>query len=75
MQQVALLVTLPLQKVINLQVVQGDGDYSCTSGEKKTGVDAGVSPSFSFTDDYLYVCVKGGDQHTAIWKKTLLFQT
>ena len=45
------------------------------AGEKKTGVDAGVCPSISITDDYLYVCVTGGVAGVAIWKKSLMFQT
>jgi len=45
------------------------------TGAKQTGVDAGVWPSFSVTDDYLYILVQGGDAGTAIWKKALLFQT
>ena len=44
-------------------------------GEKKTGVDAGTVQSISFTDDYVYFCVQGGDAGTAIWKKALLYQT
>lgn len=45
------------------------------TGAKKTGVDAGVMPSFSFTDDYLYILVQEGTAGEAIWKKALLFQT
>jgi hypothetical protein len=45
------------------------------TGEKKTGVEAGVYPSISITDDYLYVCVTGGVAGVAIWKKSLMFQT
>jgi hypothetical protein len=46
-----------------------------TTGEKKTGRDAGIYQQLSFTDDYIYFCVFGGLAGTAIWKKTLLFQT
>ena len=45
------------------------------TGAKKTGVDAGTTQSISFTDDYVYFCVQGGDAGTAIWKKALLYQT
>ena len=45
------------------------------SGEKQTGIDAGIYPSISITDDYLYVCVTGGEAGVAIWKKSLLFHT
>ncbi len=45
------------------------------TGVKKTGIDAGVMPSFSVTDDYLYVLVQGGAVGEAIWKKTVLFQS
>jgi len=45
------------------------------TGVKKTGIDAGVMPSFSFTDDYLYILVQGGAPGEAIWKKAILFQT
>jgi len=77
-QAVEIVVTPPSQRVVQITVTQGSGgggDIAVGLGEKKTGVDAGVCPSFSFTDDYLYVCVKSGDANTAIWKKTLLFQT
>lgn len=79
-QQVDIVVTPPEQKVINITVTQGSGGGGGGSipvlfGEKKTGTDAGICPSFSFTDDYLYVCVQSGDGTSAIWKKTLLFHT
>jgi hypothetical protein len=50
-------------------------DILFTTGAKTTGIDAGVSPTISITDDYLYVCVKGGEAGEAIWKKSLLFQS
>jgi len=77
-QAVEIVVTPPVQKVINITVTQGSGgggSIPVLFGEKKTGIDVGVSPSFSFTDDYLYVCVQSGDAASAIWKKTLLFHT
>jgi hypothetical protein len=45
------------------------------SGERETGIDSGICPSFAVTDDYLYVCVKSGDAGSAVWKKVLLFHT
>ena len=77
-QQVDILVTPGVQKVINITVTQGSGGgggIPVLFGEKKTGKDAGVCPSISITDDYLYVCVQSGDAASAIWKKTLLFHT
>jgi hypothetical protein len=46
-----------------------------TSGEKVTGVHAGVLGTISITDDYMYLCVKEGEAGVAIWKKSLLFQS
>ena len=46
-----------------------------TSGEKKTGVDAGTLLAMSFTDDYGYVCVVAGVVGVAVWKKFMLSQT
>ena len=77
-QQVEIVVTPHVKKVINITVAQGSGgggSIPVLFGEKKTGTDAGVCPSFSITDDYLYVCVQSGDAASAIWKKILLFHT
>ena len=86
-QQVTIVVTPPVQKVVAITVTQAGGGtgeeplflawkyVTLLTGERKSGVDAGVCPSFSFTDDYMYVCVKTGDSESAIWKKTLLFHT
>jgi len=76
-QQVDILVIPSMQKVINITVTQGSGGGSIPVlfGEKKTGVNEGACPSFSITDDYLYVCVQSGDAASAIWKKVLLFHT
>ncbi len=46
-----------------------------TEGEKLTYRDAGILGQFSYTNDYLYVCVRGGDENDAIWKKAVLFQS
>jgi hypothetical protein len=46
-----------------------------TTGEKITGRDAGIYLSISITDDYLYVCVTGGEAGVAVWKKSLMFQS
>lgn len=45
------------------------------TGERITGTHAGQLWQMSVSDDYLYVCVQTGDASTAIWKKTILFQT
>jgi len=77
-QAVEIEVTPPEQKVINITVTQGSGgggSIPVLFGEKKTGTDAGICPSFSITDDYMYVCVQSGDAASAIWKKILLFHT
>ncbi len=44
-------------------------------GERLTGADPGMKGALSVTDDYLYVCVTGGEAGVAVWKKALLFQT
>jgi hypothetical protein len=44
-------------------------------GERKTGIHAGVLKEMSITDDYVYICVVGGDVGVAVWKKFILFQT
>jgi len=77
-QLVRIVVIPPVQKVVQITVTQGSGgggSILVLSGEKKTGTDAGVCPSFSITDDYMYVCVQSGDAASAIWKKILLFHT
>ena len=51
------------------------GTIQTGEGEKKTGVDPGVLFQMSITDDYLYICVFPGEAGTAIWKRTVLFQT
>jgi len=45
------------------------------TGEKKTGVDAGVYGQTSIDDDYIYKCVKTGEVGEAVWKRSVLFQT
>jgi len=44
-------------------------------GERITGVHAGIFKEMSLTDDYVYICVVGGDSNTAIWKRFILFKT
>ncbi len=44
-------------------------------GERHTGADPGMKGALSVADDYLYVCVTGGEAGVAVWKKALLFQT
>jgi len=70
------------QQVIDIVAVRGEEplflawkNVTFLTGAKKTGEDAGTSPSISFTDDYVYFCVQGGDAENTIWKKALLFQT
>ena len=70
------------QQVIDIVAMRGEEplflawkDAAFMTGAKKTGIDAGVMPSFSITDDYLYILVQEGDAGTAIWKKALLYQT
>lgn len=50
-------------------------DTMITYGEKSSARDAGKTKQISFSDDYMYFCVLGGIAGSAIWKKTLLFQT
>lgn len=45
------------------------------TGERITGIDGGVLNSLSIGNDYLYVCVQGGEAGVAIWKKMVLFQS
>lgn len=42
------------------------------TGEKVTGVDAGIQGQKSVTNDYLYLCVIGGEVGVAVWKKLLM---
>jgi hypothetical protein len=69
----------PLTVAVGLNAIGVPGvigaALTVATGEKITGVDAGVYPSISITDDYIYVCVAGGIAGEAIWKKSLLFQT
>lgn len=45
------------------------------STAKITGVHPGVLGETSITDDYYYICVQGGTEQTAIWKKIVLFKS
>lgn len=45
------------------------------TGDKYTGVHAGTRRLFSFTNDYLYVCVATGTTTTAVWTRIPLFQS
>ena len=49
------------------------GMNSLLSGEKRSSRDAGSLWDMSLTDDYIYVCVRGGEAGQAIWKKFILF--
>lgn len=40
-----------------------------TYGEKFTGVSPGILNEIAVSDDFLYVCVVGGDAGTAVWKR------
>ena len=80
--QVNVEVTPAAPQVIDITAMRGEEPLFLTwknatflTGAKKTGVDPGVMPSFSFTDDYLHILVQGGAAGEAIWKKALLFQT
>jgi hypothetical protein len=59
------------------QGIQGPPGPTVVVGtvDKKTGVDAGYFGEMSVVDDYLYVCVHGGNATNAIWKRTVLFHT
>lgn len=50
-------------------------DGTTQEGERITGVHAGKLGEMSLTDDYAYICVKGGPVGTAIWKQFVLFKT
>jgi hypothetical protein len=56
------------------EILLGMGNF-ITVGTKKTGINGGIYKQLSLDDDYLYVCVVGGDPGVAVWKKTVLFQT
>ena len=77
--QVNVAINPAAQQIIDITAMRGEEplflafrNATFLTGVKKTGVDAGVMPSFSFTDDYLYILVQGGAVGEAIWKKTLL---
>jgi hypothetical protein len=57
------------------ELILSAGGINTLSGEKATGVDAGVAGQISITDDYGYFCVTGGPAGIAVWKKFILFQT
>jgi hypothetical protein len=46
-----------------------------TTGSRQTGSDAGIEGQISINDDYIYVCVTGGEAGVAVWKRSVLFQT
>ena len=52
-----------------------EGRICVLTGAKQTGADPGILNELSLTDDYLYICVKSGDENTAVWKKAILYQT
>lgn len=45
------------------------------TGAKSSASDAGLFGEISIDNDYLYVCVQSGEAGSAIWKKSLMFQT
>lgn len=50
-----------------------DNSVQFSEGDRYSSVHAGTVGEASFTDDYLYVCVKTGTAGNAIWKKSPLF--
>ena len=74
MSDIAVEVTLEPEILIECSAAVGILSNVGT-GEKKTGVDSGYYRQISITDDYLFICVLEGEAGTAIWKKTILFQT
>jgi len=56
--------------LIPTSLTSGIGD-----GIRITGTDGGNKGDLSLDDDYLYICVLTGNSTSAIWKKTLLFQS
>jgi hypothetical protein len=74
MSDIAVEVTLEPEILIECSAAVGILSNVGT-GEKKTGVDSGYYRQISITDDYLFICVVEGEAGTAIWKKTILFQT
>ena len=53
----------------------GKQKNSIFAGEKSSSTDAGEFGDMSITDDYLYICVSGGNAGTATWKRIPLFAT
>ena len=60
-----------------IQGVQGETGpgWSPTEGAKSSSTDAGTFGDISITDDYIYFCVQTGEAGSAIWKKSVVFQT
>ena len=50
-----------------------DNSLQCSEGERYSSQHGGKIGDVSITDDYLYICVKGGAAGSAIWKKAPLF--
>lgn len=79
---VDIAITEAVADVVNITVGEVNGIIT-GNGEKATGTHAGILGGMSITNDYLYVCVQTGlaesasgtKDGTAIWKRTILFQT
>lgn len=52
-----------------------DSAMQAGSGPKSSQSDAGYFGQVSLEDDFLYICVKAGEAGSAVWKKTILFNT
>ena len=50
-------------------------EWVFSSGAKSSFIDAGTFGDISLTNDYVYFCVQSGSAGTAIWKKSIMFQT
>jgi hypothetical protein len=55
--------------------ISGKPDIPPLIGSKATGVDAGVLGQISIDDDFIFVCVTGGEAGVAVWKRVAMNQT